>query len=203
MRTEQIKIYSFNELADDAQQVAIDNHRGFLNTVSDFECTIDDAKAVGAIMGIDIDKIYFSGFYNQGDGACFEGSYGYKKGSLKALKEHAPNDKELHLIAEQLQAIQKKYFYQLTANVSHSGHYYHELCTCINVYKGVNDSSGFYSDENAPDELCDDVSQLLREFMQWIYSRLESENDYINSDNYIKENILINEYEFLQNGELH
>ena len=45
-----------------------------------YESTFDDAKAIGALMGMDIDGIYFSGFCSQGDGACFEAGLSYRKG---------------------------------------------------------------------------------------------------------------------------
>ena len=201
MRTETKKfnVYSFDELSDEAKEAARDKWREF-STIEDFDYVIEDATTVGAIIGIDIDKIYFSGFCSQGDGACFEGSYAYKKGSLKALEAYAPQDSELKNIALELYKLQRKYFYKITANVSHRGNYYHERCTDINVYRGLNDNEGFYSDEYAPTELHDEIAELLREFMQWIYSRLDKENDWINSDEYIDDNIKANDYEFNEDG---
>ena len=35
----------------------------------------------------------FSGFYSQGDGASFSADYRYKKGCLKAVKQHQVADK--------------------------------------------------------------------------------------------------------------
>jgi hypothetical protein len=72
--------------------------------------------------------IYFSGFSSQGDGACFEGTYRYKKGSVKAIKAHAPQDKELHRIAKGLQEAQRPTRYSITANIKHRGRYYHPGC---------------------------------------------------------------------------
>ncbi|EFP1523832.1 antitoxin of toxin-antitoxin stability system, partial [Salmonella enterica] len=43
--------------------------------------------------------IWFSGFWSQGDGACFEGHYRYQSGAAQNIRQHAPQDEELHRIA--------------------------------------------------------------------------------------------------------
>jgi len=145
--------------------------------------------------GIDINIIYFSGFSGQGDGACFEGSYQYKKGGLKALIDYAPQDEELHYIAKNLQSTQRKAFYQLTANVKHRGHYYHELCTYINI----RDERDYHF---LDDDLEEEIKDELRSFMQWIYGKLEKEYEWLTSKEAIIESIEANEYTFKSNGEL-
>ncbi|MNQ96105.1 hypothetical protein D3C85_1116960 [compost metagenome] len=166
------------------------------------------------ILGIDMSHkgkspcIWFSGFYSQGDGACFEGSYRYKKGALKALKSEAPvrwmeretgkwhaseGNAELHRIARTLQDVQRKQFYQLEATVRHRGHYHHSGCTSIEVshaddrYRDIGDAE-------------DEIAQALRDFMDWVYKRLEDENDYLLSDECVDESIRANEYEFDEDG---
>ena len=157
----------------------------------------DDAKQIGKIIGIDIDKIYFSGFCSQGDGACFEGSYSYAKGSVKNIKAYAPKDTELHQIALDLSKAQRKRFYELTANVKQSGHYMHEMCTDIRVY----DSDSVFCDVDADTD--DSITEPLRDFMRWIYKQLESGYDYLNSDEAVTESIKINEYEFDEDGNIY
>ena len=124
------EVYEFEELPKDIQKEVIQKHWDWnVDGYEWYSFVFDDIKAIAAIIGITIENIYFSGFSSQGDGAQFEGDYEYKKGSLKAVKEYAPKDVELHSIVKQLQEIQRKNFYRLWANVKHSGHYYHELCT--------------------------------------------------------------------------
>lgn len=147
-------------------------------------------------MGIDIDKIYYSGFSSQGDGACFTGAYSYKKGAVNAVKEYAPTDETLHDIARDLQLVQKKHFYGLSASVSHRGHYQHENCTDISVDYDAPNYQGM--SEDAEDAIC----EALRDFMRWIYHRLETEYDWLTSDDQVKEAIAANEYEFTEEGEL-
>ena len=176
-----------------------------INTDYDwFEMTYDDAKEIAGfakeiagLMGIKIDKIYFEGFWSQGDGACFEGSYSYAKNSVKKVLEYAPLDQELHRIVKALYAIQKRYFYRIVANVKHSGHYYHSRCTNIEVYNEGN---------NGQDWLCkiddDSITELLRDFMNWIYKQLRTEYEYLTSEAQIIETIEANEYEFDEYGDM-
>ena len=50
--------------------------------------------------------IWFSGFWSQGDGAAWEGSYSYRKSAAADLRAYAPKDQTLHRIVETLQAAQ-------------------------------------------------------------------------------------------------
>lgn len=199
MRIETTKreLFSFSELPEDMQQKALENLYD-INVDGSFwyEDIIEDAKTIGALMGVDIDQIYFSGFSSQGDGACFTGAYSYRKGSLKAVKDYAPLDADLHSIALELYKVQRRNFYGLSASISHRGHYYHELCTDISVdYDAPN-----YQGMSAGAE--DEIVEALRDFMQWIYSRLESSYQYYTSEEAIKETIDANEYEFTNNGDI-
>jgi hypothetical protein len=195
MEQHTITTYSFNELPEDTQEKAIEGLYD-LNTHYDWwENVYEDAKTIAALMGIDITNIYFSGFSSQGDGACFEGSYEYKKGSVKAIKEYAPVDKELHRIAEAFQDIQRPNFYQVTSTIKHSGHYYHQHCTDI--------STGRLDDVAWTDAAEDDMPEVLRDFMHWIYRTLEKEHEYLTGEEAIKETIEANAYEFTENGDLY
>jgi hypothetical protein len=196
MRTVITKLFKFEELTEEAQKKAIENNYQINVDDTEWDDSVrDDAQTIGKIMGIDISRIYFSGFSSQGDGACFEGNYSYETGSVKKLKEYAPEDKTLHDIAERLQAIQKKHFYKLTANVKHSGHYYHEMCTDIEVYK-----DGNYILSDSEQEAEEELKDILRDYMRWIYRTLEKEYDYLTGEEAIKETIIANGLEFKENG---
>ena len=211
MREETIKIYKFDELSDESKEVARNWWRECENQDSSFsEVVYEDAAIIAELFGLDIrqkvvkcvDKsirydtsIYYSGFSSQGDGACFEGAYQYKKGSVKAVKEHAPLDTELHEIVQALCDIQKINFYQLYAQCNHSGHYYHSGCMQVDVERQDN----WHMTETAEE----DVRDILRLFADWIYSRLENEFNFTMSDENIDESIECNEYEFTENGNIH
>ena len=189
-------VYKFDELPEESKQFAIEKFRENNLDYEWYEFTYEDARECGKQIGIDIDKIYFSGFWSQGDGACFEGSYSYAKRGLQAIKYHAPKETELHRIALELQKIQRKNFYRLEASVKHSGHYYHEMCTDITVDEN-------YYGNYIGGEAEEIVIELLRDFMCWIYKSLENEYDYLQSDEQIIETIECNEYNFTLDGEIH
>lgn len=195
MRIIETKAYQLHELSSEAQEKAIDNfryHEGYpYHGWWDF--TYEDVKTIAALFGLEIDEIYFSGFYSQGDGACFEGDYSYKAGGLKAVKEYAPLDTELHEIVQGLQDIQRRYFYGLTANTKHRGYYYHSGCMAVSVYQNAGMD---YANIDVEREITD----LLRQFADWIYSQLEAEYDYRMSDEAVRATIEDNGYEFDEEG---
>lgn len=140
----------------------------------------------GRKIGIEIDRIYFTGFWSQGDGACFEGQYSYKPGS--AVEDDLPEP--VRDIAKRLQTIQRKAFYSLSADVTHSGHYCHEYCTHISVD----------CEYGAFDE--DGLIECLRDFMRYMYSALEDAYEYGTSDETLEENAKANQYWFYEDGSL-
>ena len=125
--------YKYEELSATAKEVARDEYRENGLDYDWYDCTLSDAKEIASFMGIEIEDIYFSGFSSQGDGACFTGYYRYKSGSAKAVRSHAPIDSKLNKIADDLIKVQARDFYQLTARVTHWGHYNHSGCTHIEV----------------------------------------------------------------------
>jgi hypothetical protein len=192
MKTISTKVYTFDELSDTAKDKAREWYRECGFGYDWYDSVYDDAKTIGKILGITIDKIYFSGFSSQGDGACFEGRYEYAKHSVKLVKEYAPQDTTLHKIAEGLARIQRKNFYQLYAHVKHSGYYYHEFCTQIDVER----------DNTAMTDMADEmVKTFLRDFMHWIYSQLNKEWEYLNSNESVDDMMEVNEYTFTESGE--
>jgi len=196
MQLQTIKTFSFSELSESAKDSVLSNSRN-INTDYDWHNDDDDDfKSICSLLGIDVDNIYYSGFSSQGDGACFEGAYTYKSGLLKAIKEYAPIDKELHRIAKQLQLVKYR---GVSATIKHSGHYYHEYCTDIAVYQEDKDG---YSDDDAPIELSDEITELMRDLMRWLYKSLESQYEYLTSDEAIIETIEANDYQFTEDGEL-
>ena len=190
--------YTYDELSDAAKETARDEYRSTALDYEWYDSVYDDADQIAKILGIEIDRrgkhtpaIYFSGFWSQGDGACFEGSYAYAKGAHKRIREYAPLDNELHRIADKLYALQRRNFFQLSANVTHSGRYCHEFCTSIFVNR-----DGCPIDADTAEDLAD----ILRDFMRWIYRQLEAEFDFLTSDEQIEESIRANEYLFDEDG---
>ena len=209
MRMKSIPVYTYTELSDTAKEQVC----SWLSQGIDYDCVYEDAATVADLLGIDIRQtrktlmggghrydptIYWSGFWSQGDGACFEGTYKYKKGSVKAVKEYY-KDKEVHRIAESLAEIQKRYSYKLTASCKHRGHYQHSGCMQVEVEI---DSDNDYSDSATWRNSEDTVIQCMRDFADWIYQRLEKEYDYQTSDEVIAETCEANGYEFYEDGSI-
>lgn len=217
MRDVMTTIYKFEELTESAKETARQWWRNCENQDFDTEFIYDDVVRMGTLLGIDINThavklmgggvrheptIYYSGFSSQGDGACFEGSYRYKKGTVKAIlaetsagnDDASKGDKELLRIATALYNLQRVNFYQLTASTRHSGHYYHSGCMSVECDR----KDGKIWTAGAEDEM----TQLMRDFADWIYSSLEAEYDYRMSDENVDESIIINEYEFNEEGEI-
>jgi hypothetical protein len=202
-------VYQFEELSDSAKERAREWWRGCENQDFDTDFVFEDAVTCGKILGIDIathpvklmngstrrdPTIFYSGFSSQGDGACFEGTYAYAKGSAKAIRKHVgTRDHVLWTIADSLQAIQRRYFYRVEARMKHSGHYSHSGCMSVDV--SLADTSGY----DEPD-CADDIKQCMREFADWIYRQLESEYDYRMANEQVDEAITCNEYEFDETG---
>ena len=197
MKTIEIQVYEFDELAEEAKEKAREWFRTGLSYNFQFysECIIEDAKTIGELFGLNIKNIFYSGFYSQGDGACFEASYNYKKGGLKKVKEHAPVDEELHRMVADLQELQRKNFYSLSATTKQWGNYMHSGCMTVVVWNGR-------ADRYADKETAEGMTEILRLFADWIYDKLEKEYRYQNSDEGVDENIRNNEYEFLENGKI-
>lgn len=209
-------VYTYAELSDTAKEKARDRYRDGNLDYEWWDGVYTDAVDMAALMGIEIGTrrgskdtaISFSGFSSQGDGACFEGTYRYRKGALKALQSAAPaghkdeetgqwvehpGNMELHRICRELQEIQRPFLYKLVATVKQSGHYLHSGCTHIEVehaedhYRNIRDAE-------------DGIKQALRDFMDWIYSCLEADYTALNSDEAIEEEIVTNECEFREDG---
>lgn len=190
------KIYKLAELSAKAKAKAIDEHRSFLSEIWEADCTIDNAKDIGRLLGLDISKIYYSGFSSQGDGACFEGSFCAKdcKGE-KAMIEELPLCKELHRIAKAFEVLAAKYP-SLVFTVNHSGHYYHKNCTQFAIEFGLDgeeETKAFNDDES-------NIIEASKDFMEWIYKSLEEDYDYVTSEEQVIESIEANDYEFTEDG---
>lgn len=138
--------------------------------------------------------IWFPGFWSQGDGACFEGHYRHAKAATRNIREYAPKDVELHRIADALQTIQRRSFYQFCAAVTHRGRYYHEHCMSISVERDSPTRQDITAD--AEDTVC----EAMRDLARWLYRQLESEYEHLTSDETVDEAILANGYAFTETG---
>lgn len=210
MRIVETKVYRFAELDDKAKERARQWYREVDADDPYFsEAVIEDAARMADLLGIDLRTrpvrlmngttrydpcVFWSGFYHQGSGASFEGSYSYRKGSAAGVAKEAPGDYpanvEIRRIAQTLSDAQRAHRYNLTATVRSDRD--------INVRVEI--------DSDACPQSCDGtaheaVKQATRDFADWIYRNLETEYEYRNSDEQVDESIEANEYEFTESGE--
>ncbi|MBN8995379.1 MAG: antitoxin of toxin-antitoxin stability system [Rhizobiales bacterium] len=202
-------VYELHELSDAAKDKARDWFREGVGDWDWHDFIFEDFEEICRILGIELRThsvrlmgggtrqkscIWFTGFSSQGDGACFEGSYRYESKSPRRIREHAPQDAELHRIADCLFEIQRDNFFQLHAGISHRGRYCHAYSMEISVER----DSPFYQDMTAKAE--DAVIEALRDLAHWLYRQLEREWDYMMSDEYADEGIAANGYTFTESG---
>ncbi|MCA3640352.1 MAG: antitoxin of toxin-antitoxin stability system [Methylobacterium sp.] len=202
-------VYTFEELDERAQERARDWYRQASAHDDWLEFVFEDFERICEILGVDLATrpvrlygggtrqkscIWFSGFASQGDGACYEGSYSYRKGASRAIRDYAPRDQSLAAIADQLQQIQRRNLYALEARVTHRGRYYHEHSMEISVER----NSDRFQPPTADAE--DGVSEALRDFARWLYRQLEKEYDHQTSSEVVEEGIIANGYTFTKAG---
>ncbi|WP_298367212.1 antitoxin of toxin-antitoxin stability system [Azospirillum sp.] len=207
--TIQTTVYAFDELSDPAKETARAWHRETGLDHAWHEFVYADFEAVCAILGVRLQTspirlmgggsrpephIFFRGFWSQGDGACFEGTYAYERRARTRIKQHAPQDPELHRIADILQTIQRRNSYQLRAEARHRGHCHHEHSMAISVER----DSPAHQDMTADAE--ETISNALRDLARWLYRQLEREYDYQTSDEMVDEAIRIGGYTFTEDG---
>ncbi|TQM89560.1 antitoxin of toxin-antitoxin stability system [Roseinatronobacter monicus] len=203
-------VYQFSELSDAAKEKARDWWRAGGMDYDWWDSVYDDFGRICEILGVDLKTrdiklmngstrqepcVWFRGFASQGDGACFEGIASYAKGAARAIRDYAPQDKTLHSIADRLQDVQKRNFYQLRAAISHRGHYFHEYCMDIDVSR---DSPSYQA---MTDDAEDTIMESLRDLARWLYRQLQTEHDYLTSDDAVADTLDANEYTFTETGQ--
>ncbi len=187
MKTIETTVYTFDELDDTAKEKAREWYRDGSLDYERWDTVYEYAKEAGAALGITVDNIEFSGFYSQGDGACFTGSYAYRKGWRAALRAIS-QDPVLEDIGRRLQAAQRLVFYKGTATVVKTGHRY---CDETSVRIDCDPDTATFTDA---------VTDALRDFMRWIYKSLEQEYEYLMSDECVDDSIRVNDYTFTADG---
>ena len=202
-------VYTIDELSAAAKENARIWYRdqGLHDEWYDF--VYEDFESICKILGIALEttpvrlygggtrdkpQICWSGFSAQGDGASFAGRYSYARGAAKAIRAHAPKDTELHRIADKLQAIQQKNFWQLNASIRQRGRYYHEYSMAIEVER---DSPTW---QPMTDGAEDTVIETLRDLARWLYRQLRQEYEHQTSDTAVDEILSANDLTFTAEG---
>lgn len=182
----------------EARSALLETHR-YINVAHDewWGYVYSDFKEDMREVGIHVDRMYFSGFWSQGDGACFEGGFD----SARTYFDHHHKD--------QYPMIRKLMDHggHIYVSCRHSGRHYHENCTAFSIdhdtlHQLVECPTEFHEqvidqwDRQLEDEVEmfeRDMTEQFRTYMRDLYSRLETEHDYLTSDEAIWEAIEANE----------
>ena len=200
MRNLEFKVYYFEELSEQAKKKAIEDfRRGDTWELWDSDNLSEYFKERLMEYGFYDDvQIEFSLCYCQGDGVAFYGEIDFSIW-LKNHQDHFTK-KEL----KRLEWLNEEFGIGLsTIRNSYGYHYSHYNTMDINVtcdvYEGLRDSDLLDEVLNKVEELLkDEVVELSREFERIGYEEIE----YKNSDEYIIERIIANEYEFMEDGSM-
>lgn len=197
-------VCTFDELGKTQKENARDSMRQSLvdDFSSDYE--YEPVTTAARILGIEFAEsrnngpdIRWSGFSCQGDGASFVGSYSHAPNSPAKIREEFGTDTALWAIVDGLNALQVGYKLitgrWFTARILQDGRHYHKYTMSVDLY-----------DEGEPDgedsflsfELEKRVTDLMRDFAQWIYDGLQAEYDYQTSDEQVEDILRENEYQF-------
>ena len=202
-------VYQLDELSDAAREKARAWYREGSFDYDWFDAVYEYFQHICDILGVRLKTravrlygghtrqepcIWFRGFWSQGDGACFEAYYAWQPQASRQIRDYAPQDAGLHRIADALQAIQRRNFWQLHAEIRHRGNYYHEYCMVIAVGRDCATGQAMTVDAETS------VSEALRELARWLYRRLEDEYACLTSDDAVDEAIAANEYTFTESG---
>ena len=202
-------VYTIDELSDEAKESARCWYRqaGIHDEWYDF--VYEDFETICRILGVtlattpvrlygggtrDKPQIFWAGFASQGDGASFAGRYSYARGGATAIRAHAPRDTELHRIADELRAVQRKNFWQIHASVQQRGRYCHEYTMAIEVER---DSPTWQPPTDGAE---DTVIEALRDLARWLYRQLQSEYEHQTSDEAVDEIVQANAWTFTAEG---
>lgn len=224
----------FAELSDEAKEIARENFREHHLDYDWWEFCYDDFTTIAELLGITVKSrqvkmmsgrsytepvIYFSGFWSQGDGACFEGHWSTNSvdpmGILDGILAHAPTDETLHEIALSLADLAERHGTDPDADgctsvsLTHGGTYYHEHSISFDFESHLPECAEEWNDfqrmtweatrrARHMDTWEDDVKGVMRDLMRWLYRQLEQEYEHLNSDTCIDEALA--DREFLPDG---
>lgn len=195
----------FNNLSARQRDEILDSHRNWnVDHMDWWDGVYDCFKADMDTIGIEVDKMYFSGFWSQGDGACFEGSVNDWPKFLASLGYTCPA-----LIA--LAATGWRF------GVEHKGHYYHENCTRFDACLNTLDSNDAVDDDDFAQtfspysseiqtaawmvliadykrlDLEEKFEEAFKDHMRKLYHLIEEEHDHLTSDEAILDSLEIND----------
>jgi hypothetical protein len=182
-----------------------------------WDCVYEDAKEQGKELGFDIGRINFSGFYSQGDGACWSGQIGIVRWMRAHCKDSIALDAWAQLVDEG--------WLDSTLAIGYRDHPYRSGTMSVSWYAeldGIEDNEvegecifkGMPANElvklitssdleyKSMADLTEAIEQSAREYADKIYNQLREEYEYITSEANLIEMCEINDWRFDDEGRL-
>lgn len=201
IEVEEVKVYSIDDVKNNKEllEKVIEKHRDTNVDFDWWDFIYEDFKECNDEY-FGIDKIYFSGFWSQGDGAMFE----YNSISDKL--------KDIFIDGLDLSPMRKRW---LRNNVSVSGKgvqrglYYHEKSCNHTIWWEVDngdlnwDRPLYQWIESFSNDFENFVKELYVDLCCSLYSTLEKGYTHLTSDESILESLESNQYEFTEDGNIY
>lgn len=184
MNTHTICTYKFSELSNAAKETALENHRYDFcdDNLLDFcDFTTDKIKSI-----FEDAEFFYSGFYSQGDGACFTFSRLNFENLFAELEKHG------NIFSAEVKEFLKENF---RCEGVHYGYYYHRNSISIEWDCAENEKFNYEIEK-----FTDALEDLRLSLCFKLYSELKNTYNDLTSDEYISESLETNEYEFLESG---
>lgn len=232
MRTIETTLYQFDELSDEAKAKALDQCRDWSVDHHWWEFVYERFAEDMAERGysIHVKDINFSGFWSQGDGACFKGTFRFGHDKTATL---LPCDlvTKIDLFNAKMRLLgnPNTIDLEISGGIGTSGCYSHSGTMSVDkldIYPMPQDlnccnHSGCECIPGWPDSCRDmkviamwidrydlhaSVEEAIRDeargYADDLYSDLEKEHEYLTGDEHVAEMIRANEREFTENGKL-
>lgn len=198
-------LQKFNMLPEKQRKAVLDKYRDWnVEHVDWWDCVEENFKADMAAIGVHVDDIHFTGFWSQGDGACFDGKVDDWPLFLTTI---GYSDAALIYAAE-------NFDWDFTCTHSHYLYYHHKSVSYggeVNLPDSVDDH--YFADrylEWGPDDirtvtmmtnlsqynfasLQDEFATIFENHMLDLYKQLYEEYEYLTSDESVIESLNANE----------
>lgn len=194
MKTIELKLYSFEELSEKAQNYAIDK---YLNSSYpqeiDLSWLIEDFKDIADKKGFKNPKFQYSLGYCQGDGLSFSFDYFNTEQLAKIIQEKTGHSANWFLDI----VINSIYSIYGTGN---KGHY----CYCNENQVILKDNINFEHKNLGYllEEILEDIQEKYVDLCQDFYIQLQKQYEYETSKEYAREFLQDMDFQFLETGEI-
>ncbi len=184
MKTTEINLFSFDELTKPVAEKILASYREDL--VIDYDIVVDCFKEdIKESLGASGIEVFWSGFYSQGDGACF--TCEFDTSTLLELPQFKDNKKY-----DRVRELSGMGFISLDISSHRTGpsnFYSHENTVEAHIHCEIWDCQLTEEDRNLIDEMGDEITELIRETSRGLYRSLEDHYDVCSSTEVIIEDL--------------